>query len=67
MWSIVVREGGFTVLLRSSIFFGPFNWIIYFLGIGEFHLGKVIVTCGGKYLEESDVKNVLFKNEIQFV
>ena len=54
-------------MLRSSIFFGPFNWIIYFLGIGEFHLGKVIVTCGGKYLEESDVKNVLFKNEIQFV
>ena len=35
-----------------------------FLGIGRFHLGKVIIACCGKYLEESSAKNVLVENEI---
>ena len=41
---------------------GKFNNI--FLGIGGFHMEKIIIACCGKYLEESRINNVLGAIEI---
>ena len=35
-----------------------------FLGLGGFHLEKVITACCGKYLEESGVDIIFVENEI---
>ena len=35
-----------------------------FLGLGGFHLEKILITCTGKFLEESGVENVFVENEI---
>ena len=35
-----------------------------FLGIGGFHMEKIIIACCGKYLEESGISSVLVANEI---
>ena len=35
-----------------------------FLGIGGFHLEKIVIACCGKYLEESGIDSVLVENEV---
>ena len=35
-----------------------------FLGIGGFHMEKVVISCCGKYLEDSGIDSVLVENEI---
>lgn len=35
-----------------------------FLGIGGFHLEKIVIACSGKYLEESGIEIVLVENAI---
>ena len=42
----------------------PNKFANIFLGIGGFHMEKVIIGCCGKYLEESGIDIVLVENEI---
>lgn len=35
-----------------------------FLGLGGFHMAKVVISCIGKYLEDSGVEHVFTENEI---
>ena len=35
-----------------------------FIGLGGFHLEKVIISCIGKFLEESGTENIFVENEI---
>ena len=35
-----------------------------FLGIGGFHLEKIVIACCGKYLEESGIDSVLVETTI---
>ena len=35
-----------------------------FLGLGGFHMEKVVISCIGKYSEETGIENVLVENEI---
>ena len=35
-----------------------------FLGIGGLHLEKIVITCCGKYLEESGIESVLVETTI---
>ena len=42
----------------------PNKFANIFLGIGGFHLEKIIISCCGKYLEESGIDTGLVENEI---
>ena len=35
-----------------------------YLGLGGFHMGKVVIDCIGLYLGEIGIENVLVENEI---
>lgn len=35
-----------------------------FLGLGGFHMDKVAVACIGRYLEDSEVENIMIENEV---
>lgn len=60
LWS----DEGVYRIAKELQFLHPIKFGNIFLGIGGFHLEKVITACCGKYLEESDVKHVLVENEI---
>ena len=50
-------------IAKELQFLQPIKFGNIYLGTDEFHLQKVTITCCGKYMEESSVKNVLAENE----
>ena len=60
LWS---DEGVYRIAKELQLF-KPEKFQNIFLGIGGFHMEKVILACCGKYLEESGIGAVLVENEI---
>ena len=60
LWS---DEGAYRIAKELQLL-QPAKFGNIFLGIGGFHMEKVVIACCGKYLEESGIGDVLVENEI---
>ena len=51
-------------LAKELQFLDPANFCNIFLGIGRFHTEKVMITCSGKYLEDTEIRSILVENQV---
>ena len=56
-------EGAYRIAKELQLL-NPNGFGNIFLGLGEFHLEKIVIACIEKFLEESGVESVFVENEI---
>ena len=61
-------DEGVYCIAKELQLLNPAKYNNIFLGLGGFHLEKVVIACIGKYLEQSGIDSVLIENEkmVQF-
>ena len=57
-------DEGIYRLAKELQFLKPKEFDNIFLGLGGFHMEKVIIACIGQYLGDIGIENVLVENEI---
>ena len=60
LWS---DEGAYHIAKETQLLH-PQKFSNIFLGIGGFHLEKVVIGCLGTYLESSDIQNLLVEEKV---
>ena len=63
-YSLLWCDEGVYRIAKELQLLNPEGFNNIFLGLGGFHLEKILIACAGKFLEESGVENVFVENEI---